>query len=126
MKSNSLYVNINSEQPEKLIAFYRDVIGLPMNPDMGPGAFDAGGAIIGIDGHSEVHGSAKEPGRILIDLFVDDVVGERERLEAHGVTFIRKEGVEEWGGVISTFPDPDGNYVQLIRFNPPAVEATNG
>lgn len=126
MKVNSLFLNITSEQPEKLLAFYRDVIGLPLRPEMGPDALDAGGATIGIDGHSEVRGPAKEPARILIDFNVDDVVAERKRLEAQGVTFIRKEGVEYWGGVISTFPDPDGNYVQLIQYNPPASQADNG
>lgn len=126
MKVNSLFLNLTSEQPEKLLAFYRDVIGLPLRPEMGPDALDAGGATIGIDGHSEVKGPTKEPARILIDFNVDDVVAERKRLEAQGVTFIRKEGVEYWGGVISTFPDPDGNYVQLIQYNPPASQADNG
>ena len=35
-----------------------------------------------------------------------------------GVTFIRTAGKEEWGGVISTFLDPDGNYVQIIEYKP--------
>jgi catechol 2,3-dioxygenase-like lactoylglutathione lyase family enzyme len=51
---------------------------------------------------------------------VDDIAAEEARLEALGVTFIRKQGREDWGGVISTFLDPDGNYGQLIEFKPSA------
>jgi len=85
------------------------------HPQIGDGAFIVGeGAAFVIDGHSETRGAAKEPQRALINFWVDDVQAERERLEAAGVTFIRKEGIEYWGGVISTFLDPDGNYCQLM------------
>ncbi len=40
------------------------------------------------------------------------------RLLARGVTFIRDPEREPWGGVITTFLDPDGNYLQLIEFKP--------
>ena len=53
---------------------------------------------------------------MLVDLVVDDVGAERARLEAQGVEFIRREGKEEWGGTISTFLDPDGDYCQLVQY----------
>ena len=118
MKVNQLVLNVTSENPEELTTFYRDVVGLPKNPDMGDGAFDAGGTSFLVDGHSETKGSAKEPQRMLINFFVDDLKAEQERLEGQGVNFIRTAGREEWGGVISTFLDPDGNYCQLIEFKP--------
>ena len=118
MKVNQLVLNVTSEQPQKLIEFYRDVVGLTPNPDMGEGTFDAGGTMFMIDGHSETKGATKEPPRVLINFFVDDLKAEQERLEGQGVQFIRKAGREEWGGVISTFLDPDGNYGQLIGFKP--------
>jgi hypothetical protein len=34
------------------------------------------------------------------------------------VKFSRSQGREYWGGVISTFADPDGNLLQLIQFKP--------
>ena len=40
-------------------------------------------------------------------------------LEAAGVQCIRRLGQEYWGGIISTFVDPDGNYVQLIEYREP-------
>jgi len=118
MKVNTLLINLTSEDPARLQAFYGDVVGLPKNTDMGEGAFQAGGATLAIDGHSDTKGKAREPHRVLIDLFVDDLKSEQDRLEAQGVEFIRSAGKEYWGGVISTFLDPDGNYCQLIEYRP--------
>jgi predicted enzyme related to lactoylglutathione lyase len=125
MKVQNTFVNITSENPERLMKFYMDVIGLPKNPNMGDGAVDAGGTTIGFDGHSDTKGSTKEPSRVLIDLFVDDIAAEQKRLEAAGVKFSRSQGKEYWGGIISTFADPDGNLVQLIEYRPEAA-STNG
>jgi predicted enzyme related to lactoylglutathione lyase len=110
-------VCLTSEKPERLMEFYRDVVGLPPKPDFGD-ALDAGGTPFMVDGHSETSGATKEPQRVLISLFVDDLAAEQARLEAKGVKFIRTAGREYWGGVISTFLDPDGNYCQLIEYSP--------
>lgn len=118
MEIQSFNINITSEDPERLVAFYRDVVGLPVDEQMGEGAFEVGGAALLVDGHSETHGPAKEPQRVLINFFVADLAAEQARLEQQGVEFIRTAGREYWGGVISTFLDPDGNYLQLIEFDP--------
>lgn len=118
MQVTSFNINITSENPERLTAFYRDVVGLPPHPVMGEGAFVVGESALLIDGHSDVRGPTKEPQRILINFFVDDLAAEQARLEGQGVHFIRSAGREFWGGVISTFLDPDGNYVQLLEFIP--------
>jgi predicted enzyme related to lactoylglutathione lyase len=120
MNVNSTVINVTSEHPERLMAFYRDVVGLKLNPDFGEAAFDAGGTPFLIDGHSETKGSTKEPQRVLINFFVDDLAADQSRLETQGVKFIRTAGREPWGGVISTFVDPDGNYCQLMEFKPEA------
>jgi predicted enzyme related to lactoylglutathione lyase len=123
MNVTSFFLNITSEDPARLGAFYRDVLGLPVQEGMGDWAFVLGpGTTLGIDGHSEVHGRAKEPARILIDLWVEDVAAEQERLEAQGIQFLRTRGKEYWGGIISTFEDPDGNYLQLMQMDPAAVQ----
>ena len=118
MKVNQLILNVTTEDPDRLGAFYADTVGLPRNPEIGEHAFAAGGTMLLIDGHSETQGLAKEPHRMLVNFFVDDLKAEQERLEGQGVEFIRTAGREEWGGVISTFLDPDGNYCQLIEFSP--------
>ena len=123
MQVSHFLVNVTSEQPERLHAFYRDTVGLPPAEGMGEFAFAIGDAAYIVDGHSEVHGGAKEPQRMLINFFVDDIATEEARLEGNGVEFIRKQGKEFWGGVISTFLDPDGNYCQLVEYKPEAASA---
>lgn len=116
MQVNDFSINITSENPEALMSFYGDVVGLEKRPEMGDGAFKAGGGSFFVDGHSDTKGSAKEPQRALINFVVENVAAEEERLKAAGVTFIRSQGTEFWGGTISTFLDPDGNYVQLMQY----------
>jgi predicted enzyme related to lactoylglutathione lyase len=116
VKVNQLLLNVTSENPQRLGEFFRDIVQLEPVPDAGEYAFKLGDAMFIIDGHSETKGSAREPHRYLIDFMVDDLKSEQDRLEAQGVTFIRKEGREYWGGVLSTFLDPDGNYCQLLEF----------
>lgn len=115
MEVTSFNINLTSEHPERLFAFYRDVVGLLPN-DRGDAFLVGPDAQILIDGHSETKGPAKEPQRVLINLFVADIAKEQAELEAKGVRFIRSQGQEFWGGVISTFEDPDGNYIQLIEY----------
>ena len=118
MQLNSFAINLTSEHPDRLLAFYRDTVGLASRKEMGDGALALGDATLFIDGHSEVHGAAKEPQRVLINFFVPDLKTEQSRLETAGVKFVRREGKEYWGGTISTFLDPDGNYCQLIEYKP--------
>lgn len=107
-----------SQDPDRLRLFLRNVVGLSDDfPDLG-NPFVVGGTSIYVGPHSEVAARTKEPSRAILNFFVDDVASEEARLEAAGVQFIRKQGREYWGGVISTFIDPDGNYLQLIQFKP--------
>jgi len=118
MQITQFILNVTSEDPKRLGDFYRDVVQVPPSA-IGEHAFSVGaGATFIIDGHSETKGSSKEPHRTLINFFVDDLRAEQARLETQGVKFIRKEGREFWGGLISTFVDPDGNYAQLMEFKP--------
>src|SRR5215208_677015 len=120
MQVQSFNININSPDPERLVAFYRDVIGLPENPELGH-CVVAGGAMLFFDGHDEITGPTREPARVLINFFVDDLAAEQARPQGQGGRLLGGEVVREpWGGVISTFLDPDGNYVQLLEFTPEA------
>ena len=119
MEISAFLLNLTSDQPEALWRFYRDVVGLPPAPGVSAAAFRVGGGFLSIDGHSAVHGPAKEPQRYLINFLVDDLAAEQTRLEAQGVPFIRRAGQQEWddhrAAAISTFLDPDGNYCQLVQ-----------
>lgn len=120
MKVTNFVVNVTSEDPDRLKKFYADVVGLPPNPNIDrESAFEVmPGSNFVIDGHSEIKGPTKEPARVLVNFFVDDLKAEQARLKENGVQFIREEGKEYWGGVISTFLDPDGNYIQIIEYKP--------
>jgi predicted enzyme related to lactoylglutathione lyase len=63
--------------------------------------------------HSEVHGSSREPERLLLNFETPEVQSEFERIRAAGATVIR-EPYEMGGGWIATLADPDGNYFQLV------------
>ena len=116
MKVNAFNVNVCSENPERLIAFYADVVGLPRVPQIGPGAFMAGTTGFLVDGHSLAKGSSQEPHRVLLTFTIDDVTSEQARLEAAGVKFVRPATREPWGGLVATFEDLDGNYCQIIEY----------
>lgn len=118
MEVGGFAINLTSEDPQRLMKFYKEAVGLPPQEGMGEGALKAAGGTIFIDGHSDTKGAAKEAQRVLINFFIDGLPAEQKRLEAAGAKFIRKEGKEEWGGTISTFLDPDGNYCQLIEYKP--------
>ncbi len=111
-------VNVNSAAPEKLIEFYRDVVGLTVNAEMGPGAFMAGSAsfiALIIEGHDDVQGPTKEPSRVLLNFFVSDLASEESRLKSAGVNFTMDATKEPGFGTVATFTDPDGNLCQLME-----------
>jgi predicted enzyme related to lactoylglutathione lyase len=111
-------VNVNSSQPEKLIEFYRDTVGLTVNEKMGPGAFMAGSAsfiALIIEGHDDVEGPTRDPARVLLNFFVSDLGSEASRLKAAGVAFVMDATVEPGFGMVATFTDPDGNLCQLME-----------
>ncbi len=114
----TISIQLASSDPQRLLGFYRDTLKLTPQPEMGDAlALGPAGTLFVVD-HSDVSGPVKEPARKIIDLHVADIDAEQSRLESAGVTFARNKGVEYWGGVISTFADPDGNLVQLIQFKP--------
>lgn len=115
MKINAFNINVNSENPERLIEFYENVVGLQRMAQL-PGAFLAGTTGFLVDGHSETKGAAKEPQRVLLTFTVDDATVEQQRLEASGVKFVRPATREPWGGLVATFADLDGNYCQLVEY----------
>ena len=105
---------IGSSQPKVLGEFYEKVLG--KSPDMADKdwyGWKVGSTFLSIGPHSEVHGKAKEPARILLNFETKEVKEEFERVKETGATVI-KEPYEMQGMWIATFADPDGNYFQLV------------
>ncbi len=108
-------VLIWSEDANRLVPFYRDVLGLKAQMESeGFAVFLLNGVGLVIGTHSEVQGQSRDPNRMMVNLRVDDCQGEYERLSKQGVEFIRtptKDAIH----IIATLLDPDGNVLQLFQ-----------
>ena len=102
-----------------MLAFYRDTLGLtPRHLKPGFVNFQWPGLRLTVTEHSELHGPARDPLHVMVNFAVDDIHAMHEMLCAAGVRFSRPPEQEPWGGWIATFPDPDGNTLQLFELPP--------
>ena len=108
-------VMIGTKQVQALVDFYEKVLGPAgmVDQDAGFHGWQVGSAYLSVLEHSEMGGSAKDPGRIMFNFETAEVKEEFERIKAIGATVIR-EPYEMGGGWIATLADPDGNYFQLV------------
>ena len=109
-------VIIWTEDLERLVAFYRETLGLePHSIRSNFVAFRFGDVRLSLGKHDGVAGPAREPHRIMVNLGVADIHQTYRRLKEAGVLFIRPPERERWGGWVATFSDPDGNILQLLQ-----------
>jgi len=109
-------VMIGTKQPVALAAFYEKVLGKPadmIDKDNGFWGWRVGSAFFTVLEHSAMVGSAKEPGRVMLNFETGQVQEEFERIKSLGGTVI-KAPYQMGEGWIATFADPDGNYFQLV------------
>jgi predicted enzyme related to lactoylglutathione lyase len=104
---------------ERLVPFYRDVLGLPTSVDT-PGfvvlGSNARGPSVTLGTHSEVRGTNADPARHMVGFETDDIRADVQRLKSKGVEFI-DEPTKFDQVTVATFKDPEGNYVQLLQFS---------
>ena len=106
---------------ERMAAFYRDILELPVHSTRPHFvAFQLRDARLSVGTHSQVHGPAKESVRVTVNLAVADIHAVYQKLTARGVVFDRRPEREHWGGWVASFRDPDGNLLQLLQ--QPAAE----
>ncbi len=109
-------VMLFTDNVDRLAAFYRDVVGMkPRSSRPGRMSFGTDEVRININLHDQVHGAAKDPNRIILNLGTDDINADHERLKAKGVEFVRPPEKEGWGGYTATFKDVDGNLVNIMQ-----------
>lgn len=105
-----------SEDLNKLLPFYRDLLGLPVAIET-PGFVvlgELGAPALALGTHSEVRGRNADPARHMVALNTDDVDADWKRLKAAGVEFL--EGPTDYGQLrIATLRDPEGNLIQLLQ-----------
>ena len=110
---------------EEAVAFYRDVLGIPIRADAGVYvAFDAGGFELGIYSRDRMAGivSSMTPkptapnDRLLINLEVEDLEATMSALSAKGVVFeTQAHDQPEWGMRVVHLRDPEGNLIELYE-----------
>jgi len=108
-------VLIWTEDVNRLVPFYRDVLGLKSIVETEEFAvFPLNGIGLRIGRHSAVEGRSQEPERLMINFRVEDCQADYEGLAAQGVEFIR-EPSHDAIHIVATFRDPDGNVLQLMQ-----------
>ena len=112
-------VMIGTKQSKALVAFYEKVFGKPADmsdAENGFSGWQIGSAFFSVLEHSEMGGSTKDPGRVIINFETTQVKEEFERIKAAGATVIKEPyQMGDEGGWLATLADPDGNYFQLLN-----------
>jgi predicted enzyme related to lactoylglutathione lyase len=109
-------IMIGTQQFDALVQFYENVIGKApemIDREYGMAGWKVGDGYISVLKHSEIKGSAKEPGRVMLNFETKEVQKEFDRIKGLGGMVVRAP-YEMEGGWIATLADPDGNYFQLI------------
>ena len=101
------------------VAFYRDVLGLPLvrREAHGWAEFDAGPVRLALHGVVEgMPGTDGHPGSGTVVFRVDDLDAVRLALAERGAVLDDHVGEVEGFARFATVRDPDGNPVQLIEY----------
>jgi predicted enzyme related to lactoylglutathione lyase len=102
-----------STDPDRLRAWYLAAFGVEADED---GFLDLGGVDVFIDHRDDISPSNHEPGRVIINLHVDDARTVSKHVDTLGATWLAQLE-ERDDGRFATLIDPDGNYVQIIELN---------
>jgi predicted enzyme related to lactoylglutathione lyase len=101
-----------SHDPGRLRSWYERAFGVRANAD---GFLPFGGVGLLIDDRDDVAERPVEPGRIILNLHVEDARAAAAHLDDLGVEWVSplelRDGIAWFGTVL----DPDGNYVQVIE-----------
>jgi lactoylglutathione lyase len=108
------HIMLGVQDVQRSIAFYRDVLGLPLQAQHESFAFfDAGGCTLAL---SEGLGSSKpvRAGATEVVFGVDDVRANYEALRSKGVAFINEPRAVTGPMFAVNFIDPDGHSLSLF------------
>jgi catechol 2,3-dioxygenase-like lactoylglutathione lyase family enzyme len=102
---------------ERSLAFYRDVLGLPVVEESPAWSeLDAGTIHVGlhhVDGEGGL--SAGEGGSVQLTFYVEDAAAAVARLRDGGADIATEPTQEGFGGIIAVVNDPDGYPIQLLQ-----------
>jgi predicted enzyme related to lactoylglutathione lyase len=117
-------VFIKSKDPEALAAWYRDVLGIEMQP-WGGAMFShdaAGHPPVLVFSHFPADSSYFDPStrEVMLNFAVDDLDALLRRIEAKGVPVLKRDDSDP-NGRFAWILDPDGTRIELWRPTPPAT-----
>jgi catechol 2,3-dioxygenase-like lactoylglutathione lyase family enzyme len=110
-----------TDDVERLAAFYRDVLGLPLEREKHGGlpahyGVDIGTTHLGIHPPASFGRTTARPGGSIFALEVGDLDHRLTELAAKGIRpLIQKH--EEGFGPVAAVEDPDGNLIELVELN---------
>ena len=99
------------ENMNRALAFYRDVLGLPLVGETEHwSAFNVGGLRLGL------HSTEGKPTtkRAVLTLKTSDIRADMTKLRTRGVGFLGEIEDHDWGSVVA-FEDSEGNVLKLMR-----------
>lgn len=115
-------VIISSENTKVLADFYKEKVGIKFNSEFEYGEEGASGYMFSLGNvgftimpSMEVKGKNQSPGRIMLNIEVDDCEAECKRLKDAGLNCTQDVYHIEGYGYVCTFEDPDGNHFQLVQ-----------
>ena len=107
------FVAIPTQDLDRAIAFYRDVIELPQSPHAST-EFEAGNVTLAIWKPEDLGYEFKDNGQGDVAFRVPDVAAARAELEGKGIRFVG-ETLDTGVCHMAFFGDPDGNSLTLHR-----------
>lgn len=112
-------IRVFSNDWDKSIAFYRDLVGFPLtfcDENLGWAQFDLGPAYMGLERCNPDDPESKDlVGRFVgVSIEVEDIEATFESLASKGVEFTGPPEKQPWGGTLAHFRDPDGNMLTLL------------
>jgi predicted enzyme related to lactoylglutathione lyase len=104
-----------TRQMDAGVAFYRDVLGLPLVARHGDdwAEFDVGGVRIALHGTREGHAPPTEGATVVFE--VEDLDATIARLRERGVPLVGEVVDVPGTGRFVSFRDPDGNLLQALE-----------
>lgn len=109
-------VLIRPADPDRSVAFYRDVLGLAVYREFPGGTvFFLGGGYLELSGRGE---PGEDDGRVRLWLQVRDLAAARRDLRARGATIVREPRREPWGLDEMWLADPDGLRIGVVEVPP--------
>ena len=107
---------IRSKDPKALTAWYRDVLGVPVEPWGGAALrYDAPGhppVVVWSPFPQSTHYMDPSTREVMINLAVDDLTAILERVKAKGVAVIKRDDSDP-NGSFAWILDPDGTKIEL-------------